>query len=279
MSDVQELNDAWGVTSVTPEIAREWLLRNTHNRNVRQRVVLAYAADMEAGNWQWNGESVKFAEDGTLLDGQHRLAAIAESGVTLSMLVVRGLPNQTQETVDGGAKRKFSDVLKLRGEAVPLVLAAIIRRVGMWDDGKRWVQGGGGYAPTNAQMLQVLEKYPWLRDLAQPAQNVAVHCGMPASIIGFGWWLFSMIDGEDISGDVENFFARLGDGQSLKKGDPVYELRRAVENSRSVRGQRSERYLTAIMIKAWNAYRDGAKVGLLTFRPGGEKPERFPLPH
>jgi hypothetical protein len=279
MSDTQELNDAWGVTSVTPEIAREWLLSNTHNRNLRQRVVLAYAADMEAGNWQWNGESIKFAEDGTLLDGQHRLAAIAESGVTLSMLVVRGLPNQTQETVDGGAKRKFSDVLHLRGERVPLVLAAIIRRVGMWDDGKRWMQGTGVYGPTNAQMLQVLEKYPWLRDLAQPAQYVAVHCGMPASIIGFGWWLFSMLDGEDTSGDVEFFFERLGDGQGLVKGDPIYELRRAVENSRSVRGQRSERYLTAIMIKSWNAYRDGVKIGLLTFRPGGEKPERFPLPH
>jgi hypothetical protein len=245
---------------------------------VRQRVVLAYAADMAAGDWRWNGESIKFAADETLLDGQHRLAAIAESGCTVPMLVVRGLKNDAQETVDGGAKRKFSDVLKLRGEHVPLVLAAIIRRVGMWDDGKRWMQGTGTYAPTNAQMLQVLDKYPWLRDLAQPAQNVAVHCGMPASIIGFGWWLFSMLK-DDISGDVEFFFERLGDGQGLVRGDPIYELRRAVENSRSVRGQRSERYLTAIMIKAWNAYRDGVKVGLLTFRPGGEKPERFPLPH
>jgi hypothetical protein len=267
------------LTEVTPELAREWLGFNTHNRNVRQRVVLSYAADMASGNWQWNGESIKFAADGTLLDGQHRLAAIAESGVTVPMLVVRGLKNTAQETVDGGAKRKFSDVLRLRGEQTPLILAAVIRRVALWDGGNRWVDNVGKYPPTNAQMLQTLDKFPWLRVVAQPAQMVATHGGLPASIIGFGGWLFGQVSGEDAANDAEFFFARLADGQGLVKGDPIYELRRSVENSKTVRGQRSERYLTAILIKAWNAYRDGSKVGLLTFRPGGEKPERFPQPH
>lgn len=263
---------------VTPELAHEWLGFNTHNRNVRQRVVLAYAADMSAGHWQWNGESIKFAADGTLLDGQHRLAAIAESGTTIPMLVVRGLENDAQETVDGGAKRKFGDVLKLRGEQQPLILAAIIRRVTLWDDGNRWGDNKSRATSTNAQMLQTLERYPWLRDITQPSAMVSTHCGLPGSIIGFGWWLFSRLD-ENAAKDVDFFFARLSDGQGLVKGDAIYELRRGVENSRSVRGARSERYLTAIMIKAWNAYRDGQQVGLLTFRPGGEKPERFPLPH
>lgn len=266
------------IVSVTPQIATEWLLQNTHNRNIRQKVVLAYAADMAEGNWRWNGESVKFAADGTLLDGQHRLAAIAESGMTIQMLVVSDLKNEVQETVDGGAKRKFSDVLKLRGEQTPLILAAIVRRVTLWDSGNRWMDQIGKYAPTTAQMLRTLEKYPELRDLAQPAQVTATHCGLPASVIGFGWWMFSMLDDEAAVTDAEFFFTRLADGQGLVKGDPVYELRKAADNSKTVRGQRSERYLTAVLIKAWNAYRAGEKVGLLTFRPGGQKPERFPLP-
>jgi hypothetical protein len=263
------------LAAVTPELAREWLGLNTHNRNLRTRVVLAYAADMASGNWQWNGDSVKFAADGTLLDGQHRLAAIAESGCTVAMLVVRGLKNETQDTVDGGVKRTFGDVLKLRGEQQPLILAAIARRVTSWENGIMWV---GKYPATNAQMLQTLNKYPWLRDIAQPSAITATRCSVPSSVIGFCWWLFSMLD-DDTSGDIDFFFSRLADFQGLVKGDPIYELRKTAENSRTVRGQRSERYLTAITIKAWNAYRDGAKVGLLTFRPGGEKPERFPLPH
>lgn len=264
------------VVNITPELAHDWLGFNTHNRNVRQRVVLAYAADMIEGNWRWNGESIKFANDGTLLDGQHRLAAVAEAGKTIPMLVIRGLENEAQETVDGGAKRRFGDVLKLRGEQSPLLLAAIARRITLWDFGGAWMEGKG-YSPTNAQMLQTLEKYPWIRDLTNPSAMVATHCGLPGSIIGFGWWLFSQLD--STGSDVDFFFARLADGQGLIKGDPIYELRRAVENSRTVRGQRSERFLTAILIKAWNAYRAGNKVGLLTFRPGGAKPERFPEPH
>src|SRR5258708_40094679 len=114
---------------VTPRLARDWLGFNSRNRNIRQRVVLAYAADMAAGDWRWNGESIKFAADGTLLDGQHRLAAVAESEATVPMPVVRRLKGEAQETVDGGAKRKLGDVPKLGRRQAPAALAAILRQV------------------------------------------------------------------------------------------------------------------------------------------------------
>lgn len=31
-----------------------------------------------------------------------------------------------------------------------------------------------------------------------------------------------------------------------------------------------------VMIKAWNAYREGRSVGLIRFKSGGAKPEAFP---
>lgn len=261
------------VIEITPNLARQWLGFNTHNRKLRQRVVAAYAADMRAGDWQWNGESIKFAADGTLLDGQHRLAAIAEAEATVKMLTVRGLPNHTQDTVDGGAKRKFSDVLTLRGERAAVPLASITRRVAMWEAGAR--KDSSAFAPTNAQMLQTLEKYPDLRRIALEAQRVARLCTLPASIIGQCWWLFDQINSED----ADFFFARLADGQNLAKGDAIYELLRTIRESRSVRGERSTTFLAAVTIKAWNAYRDGAKINLLRYRPGGSNPERFPEPH
>lgn len=265
------------LVDITPEMASEMLHCNTHNRNLRQRVKLAYAADMAAGNWQWNGESIKFAADGALLDGQHRLAAIIEAGATVPMLVVRGLPSRIQDTVDGGAKRKFSDVLMLHGERSNHLLAAITRRVSAWESGARRLGTKTKYAPTNAQLLQTLEKYPDLRSVAVTAHTIGAHCDLPGSIVGFGLWLFGQLSPED----AEFFFSRLADFQGLIKGDPIYELRRTVERSKgsSSRGERSETYLTAIMIKAWNAYRDGNKVGLLAYRPGGARPEGFPEPH
>lgn len=263
------------VVEITPDMARDWLGFNTHNRPLRARVVAAYADDMRNGDWQWNGESVKFGEDGVLLDGQHRLAAIADADVTVRMLVVRGLPNYTQDTVDGGVKRKFSDVLLLRGERLAVGLAALIRRVAIWES-TGMVAARANHAPTNAQMLQVLEKYPWLRELNASASLIATRCALPASIIGFCMWRFSSLP--DAEEDITFFFQRLGDFQGLAKGDAIYELRKAAENSRSVRGQRSEVFLAAITIKAWNAYRAGKPVGMLVFKSGGARPEKFPEP-
>lgn len=263
------------LVTITPELAHDWLGFNTHNRPLRGRTIAAYTADMAAGDWQWNGESIKFAADGTLLDGQHRLAAIVEAKTDVPMLVIRGLPNETQDTVDGGVKRKFSDVLQLRGETAYSTLAAVIRRVSVWETVRRMV--GGSFVPTNAQMLQTLARYPYLREQTRSAEQVARKCELPASIIGFCMWLFGQLP--DAEEDVDFFFARLADFQGLAKGDAIYELRNALESSRSVRGERSETFLTAITIKAWNAYRSNKPVGLLKFKVGGARPEKFPEPH
>src|SRR5262249_7354433 len=96
-----------------------------------------------------------------------------------------------------------------------------------------------------------------------------------AWICGLGYWLFSRIEPDD----AEHFFNRLHDGQNMAKGDPIYEFRRVMETTKSMRGERSTTFITAVMVKAWNAYRDGKAVQVLTFRPGGAKPEQFPEPH
>lgn len=260
-----------GLVHVTPEIAEDWLGRNTRNRNIRQNKVKAYAADIADGSWKLNGETIKIAVDDTIIDGQHRLLGIVEAEAAAEMLVVYGLPPIAQETVDGGIKRNLADVLHLRGEKYPNVLASVLRRATTWEAGFR---RAGTFTPTVTQMLRTLEKYPWLRDTAQAADRTARSCDLPPSVIGLGIWLFSQID----EPESEFFFARLADGQSLVSGDPIYELRKAADASKSVRGQRSETYLTAILIKAWNAHIAGNSIGVLTFRAGGSRPEKFPEP-
>lgn len=267
------------LVKVTPDLAHEWLGWNTHNRKLRERIVTGYATDMLNGDWHWNGESIKFASDGTLLDGQHRLAAVVAADMTVSMLVVRGLPSHVQDTVDGGVRRKFNDVLQLRGEKNSVLLAAITRRVTIWEAGYR--RSSGMWAPTNAQLMQTLDKYPDLREIATYAHYISNACALPGSIAGLGIWIFTRIDTDDrdqLNSDVNFFFERLRDGQNIAKGDPIYELRRTIDNSRSVRGARSDAYLTAIMVKAWNAYRAGERISVLRYRPGGSNPEQFPEP-
>ena len=45
-----------GVQTVTPKMAIRWLEANQGNRNIRERVVTAYARDMLAGRWRLTGE-------------------------------------------------------------------------------------------------------------------------------------------------------------------------------------------------------------------------------
>lgn len=272
----------FSVEDIDPHTAKDLLGGNTHNRNLRGRVVDSYAADMRAGAWQQNGESIKIAEDGTIVDGQHRLHAIVESGVTVPMFVVRGLPMEAQDVIDTGAKRTFADALKLRKETNYNMLAAVTRRVDLWQRGVRTTKSN--FVPTNTQLLATLERHPDIRVAAEAAVSIRHHIPIQGSVVGICYWLFSNLEVKDqeeaarLAEDVPFFFERLSDGAELATNHPIYVLRRtAIENMTS-KSRINEIVMTAYVIKAWNAYRDGRKMGLLRFRPGGANPESFPEP-
>jgi len=119
--------------TITPARAMELLEHNTRNRHLRAALVSQYAADMKAGRWMETHQGIAVNCDGTLLDGQHRLAAIIESGTTQRMLVASGVPSESQLAMDDHAKRSANDALTLdRGELVTATDVAIVRGVSMY---------------------------------------------------------------------------------------------------------------------------------------------------
>ena len=86
--------------NITPAIAKEWLRKNKLNRNVRKNKVNQYKRDMQNGNWYTTHQGIAFFEDGDLCDGQHRLLAIVESGVSVDMQVSFGLERSSAPLVD-----------------------------------------------------------------------------------------------------------------------------------------------------------------------------------
>lgn len=278
------------IVNVTPELAEKWLNQNTRNRNLRENAVNAYARDMEAGNWSENGESIKFAKGkvllldgqpplygGALLDGQHRLWAISESEVTLRLLVVTGLKPTSQVTMDDGRKRTLADALTLRGEHNAVALASVLRRALMWQEGQR--RNTGAFTPTNTECLQFLEKHPESRESADISKSLRAPTQLPSSVLGLTHWVFSRID----AGDADWFFKHLGTGAIADQFHPILTLRKkardiADESARRGGGRVPEDVLLAYVIKAWNAYRDGAQLKILRFKPGGANPEKFPDP-
>lgn len=113
--------------TITPEMAREYLKHNTKNRKIRQQHCLNMVRDMQSGDWQMNGESIKFNCDGQLLDGQHRLTAITKAERPVQMLVVRGIDRDSVKTIDAGAKRTAGDALTFHGAKSANSLSAACR--------------------------------------------------------------------------------------------------------------------------------------------------------
>lgn len=125
------------VMDVTPEIAARWLEKNTHNRSVRQTKVDEYATSMKTGKWLLTHEAIAFVrpwvdKEGnhhpeTLQDGQHRLWAVMESGVTCQFTVWFNCEPEEFDVIGQGIGRTQGDVLKITRRDIkhPTVVASV----------------------------------------------------------------------------------------------------------------------------------------------------------
>jgi hypothetical protein len=103
------------VMSVTPAMARAWLERNTINRPLRRSAVSGMKAAYVRGEHKLTHQGIAFADSGELLDGQHRLSAIAEmpESFSVKIMVTSGLDRDAFEGIDIGIRRSPADVLRM----------------------------------------------------------------------------------------------------------------------------------------------------------------------
>lgn len=238
------------VVSVTPEMARRWLSRNDNNRHLRGVTVTQYARDMKNGRWQITGESIKFNAEGALLDGQHRLAAIVKAGVTVPMVVMRGIPDSAQRVMDTGQARTASDALAMKGEKHTSILAAAIRiAIGMEAE----EPDPGKYAVTHAEVEQFLGEHPEMRGAAEFASQVARRTDCPPAVVAYTFWRFAQV--VDVYA-AANFWTAASDKVGLAAGDPVIALTNRFAEARRNREVLPKRVLLSLIYRAWNARRE-----------------------
>lgn len=264
-----------GVVNVTPSQAAEWLKHNSHNRALRENKVNGFARDMENGAWVFNGDAIRFAVDGTLLDGQHRLTAITRSEVTVPCLVVWGLPSEAQETMDIGSRRMVRDQLHLRGESNSSELAAIARRSVMAERGT--VEGGSStYVPTNAEVFAYIEANPGLRRAAEVAVQAKGKLPCAPSAIGSAYFMCARRN----EANAETFYIdRVINGLGLRHDDPAYVLRQRIQRDWTTTGrQMANNDVYRYCILAWNHYRSGNSLSKLQAPKGGWAAAPMPQP-
>jgi hypothetical protein len=259
---------------VTPERAREYLARNERNRNFSHSNTDGLAAAMRAGEWEFNGAAIVLDANGDLVDGQHRLAAIARTGVAVPLLVVAGVrPIKAQDVIDIGAKRSLNSALRIHGYNNANALAGAANNL------IPLIKCGLPANPTNRPSIpagvRFVEANPSLSEVSIPVaertRNAISLPGGPGAALHF---IFSLVD----PSDALDFFQKATKGEGLYEGDPIYALRSALspDTKRSARHSLPIKMRVAYTIKAWNAYRLGQQIKTLRWAPGGAKPEKFP---
>lgn len=101
---------------VTPQVASELLATQVKNRPISHQTVKRYADDMKNGNWKQCGDTICVDKDGHLTDGQHRLSAVIESGITIRVLLVRGVEHSIYK--DTGSKRTMVGNIKIASDDI-----------------------------------------------------------------------------------------------------------------------------------------------------------------
>lgn len=234
------------IEKVTPDLAAEWLELNVTNRNLREQLVAAYARDMTSGNWHMAGEPIKFSKAGKLLDGQHRLWAVVTSGVTVELLVVRGLEEKTQQVMDSGAARTASDALKLRNESNWSMLAGAAKLAINLSAGRPRATT----KVTHAEIMTFIDDNPDFRIAVDCAARWR-HPDMPPSPCAVAVWRTYRLD----QYDCEQFFTQLSSMAGLYEGDPVLALAKALGRIRREREKCSHGDYLSLVFRAWNASR------------------------
>ena len=115
--------------NITPEEALEILKHRNFlyekeeqvstNRSLDNRIVHRIKMDIQEGEWRTAASRIMFDTSGQLIDGQHTLAAIAESGRNVDAMFYLGVPQDTIQKIDVSRPRTVAQRLKFSG-ALPV---------------------------------------------------------------------------------------------------------------------------------------------------------------
>lgn len=255
---------------VTPEMAMQLLDHNQQNRPLRQRHVQRIAGQILEGKWQYNGDTIKIADSGDVLDGQHRLWAIVEAKRAVESIIVRNVPKAAFSTIDTiRATRSGGDTLALLGvtryrTAAATALTWLLR----W----QWGVMADWKAPQNkienSDVEEAWKHHPGILQAVERAANLRGLVNAP--LMAFLYYAMSNRNAEL----AERMMETLENPAGVSVSDPFFRLRSYFTANHH---QRKEPLTTiALAFKAANAAHKQLKIQVLNWRNQGKAPEPFP---
>lgn len=134
------------IETVTPEMASCFLQNNKGNRDYRKGWVSELSRYIKNNEWKVTHQGIAFDKSGNLIDGQHRLLAIIDSGIAVRINVTYDADDDIYGYIDLGVKRTLADITRLNKKTADV--CALI---------SRFINSGYGRKPTANEAFKIYE--------------------------------------------------------------------------------------------------------------------------
>lgn len=258
------------VRRITPKEATELLENNSVNRKLRPPLVEAYRRDMEEGRWAMTGETIQISRTGQLLNGQHRLTALAGSKKLarkgMDFLVVTGLDDTTQGLMDQGAKRGIADALRISQGHVKNI--TVVGGIARWSIAYPELGVGSMLQQLKRKIsvAEAVEAYVSQPDIADAAERAVFFRGsIPVSVtaMGYAWLHLNRVDPEA----NHEFWGSMTDLSFGAKDDPrkatLKRLTGMAADPEFRANMQTSVAVVSVLTRGWNAWRRGEQVPTL----------------
>lgn len=255
---------------VTPEMATRFLQANQLNRPLAEGHAERIAKQIREGKWRFNGDTIKIADGGDILDGQHRLWAIIESDTAVETMVVTGIAREAFATIDTIRKpRSLGDTVALHGavryrNVIGSALAWLIR----WQNGCLETYKAPANRIENSDIEIALAENPGIVLAVERVHTIRSMAN--TSVMAF---LFYIVVNRN-EALAERMMSTLADPAGVGVTDPFFKLRSYFVSDHH---KRKDPVVTiAVAIKAINAAAHDKRLQVLNWRQQGRSPEAFP---
>jgi hypothetical protein len=261
------------IKSSTPDVARVYTISpalaehivnnlNGSNRKPSKAKVLEYVHAMQTKRWPVTGATLVFSKLGYLLDGQHRLLACIQAGVPLTTFIAFNIPDGAFAMIDIGRKRTNTDAFFVAKIANSNVAAAATRWIMIHEKDPTFRHltftndEMYSYYKTNLDnvlfqecVTQAVEIEASTRALS-PAGQRRNYC--PSGPMAAYLYLFALKSRRQSAQ-----FA--GELISMNRYGRVY-IKAIRDRMDANTGRIHEVVRNALLVQAWNAFRDGDRV-------------------
>lgn len=274
---------------VTPEMAKAMLVRNAptdqhpwYNRRISPLDVAVWETILRTNRMLYTHQGVAFDWDGRLQDGQTRLTAIEQSGVSAELMISVGMDPRNFAVVDNNRKRTAGQVLQMLGFKDSNPISSAVRLIYLFEV---WGSATLDHAKQrigNDVIVEVADKLDqddleWaLRWAYRLRREIGGAISAPIAAM---YLIRRRLPADDER--VTQFAGELIEGVvgEGREASPVYQLRRQMARlaGRTTKTRNmTPAELFALIIKGWNEFAKGGYTGdYLTVRKDSNMPTIF----